>query len=69
MKYGVLWTSNNSSPILTRLGDNIGMTAGTPFNSVMPWAAAGRWNVLDNGTPIAHCGGCVVMTGPVLMGK
>jgi hypothetical protein len=56
--YGVLWTSNNSSPTLIRLGANVGMTAGAAFNSVQPWAACGRWNILDNGTPTAHCGGC-----------
>ena len=52
--YGVQWISNTSTPTLTRKGSNIGMTAGTAFNSVAPWSGISRCNLWSNGTVTAY---------------
>jgi len=54
--YGVRWISNAVSPTLTRMGDNVGKTAGTVFNSIAPWSGMRRCNLWNDGTPTAYYG-------------
>ena len=68
--YGVQWISNTSTPTLTRKGDNIGMTAGTAFNTVAPWSGISRCNLWSNGTVTANYGDrCYTDTAVANMGN
>ena len=69
-KYGVQWISNTSTPTLTRKGDNIGMTAGTAFNSVAPWSGISRCNLWSTGAVTANYGDrCYTDTSVANMGN
>lgn len=53
-EYGVAW--NKTSGQVTRLGSGVGLTAGSGFNSKLPWQGMRRCNLADNGTVKAYYG-------------
>ncbi len=52
--YGIRW--NKSADEWTRLYSAEGLTAGSDFDSIMPWAGMKRCNVADDGTINAYYG-------------
>ena len=72
--YGALWPTNNTSPVLTRLGAASGWAAGagavSNFSAVSPWNGIGRCNVWDDGTITAtHGARCYTDTDVTNMGQ
>ena len=72
--YGALWPTNNTSPVLTRLGAASGWAAGagavTNFSAVAPWSGITRCNVWDDGTKTAsHGDRCYTDTDVTNMGQ
>src|SRR5450759_4560237 len=67
--YGVKWHSDATSPTLDRLESNVGLTAGSSFNTLSPWTMR-RCNLWEDGTPTAYYGDrCYTDTDVTNMGQ